>query len=863
MSAIQSQAQLGSQISQTANVVAQTALQQSQENAKYFAELKSSLADAEYSKVYSSAMLDFTKAVNDRQNKILDDNGNPTFGTLTEDIGKIGNDIYNKYSTQASPLISGRFKQSFNNVITNRQAESFAETRKQANNWMLGQAQNSYDTLSNAAIAGTPSVSAESLLEFQKQLQGYVANGVIHPAQAADMEKNFKTTVGMVRGQNLIQADPQAVMLGTAPGTDDSYLKQNGIYLDEVKKQHLNLKAQQEVARRAQEAAAAQNAAVDTLKDTYTEMNKVIENGGRLDPASIENLKNQASGLGTPKANNLVKDINILAQKAHAISQFSTLSPEQRQQVLFEYERSGNMGTAYETLKRTNDNINNNLQKDPYAYAISQNTVQGYQPLDLNGDVRGQLAKRRQDAAQIQSRYGVESSGVTKQELDAISKKMNSMAPDQQAAFLGQVVGGMGSKSLVLFRDMAKNGDRQNALIGTLVLSGREDTASKVLQGLSAIKEDKNLGLNISSDDLKKYVNNVVQSNMPETVNSAYTNDVLSMARAIYAQKATAEKDYSGTFNLNRFRDAVTEAQGGKPITVLGRPTLGGLFTSSQSKIVPPVAGMDSDGFENWIKGIRDSDIQSLGGWKGFNSGMASQLTNAKLQQYGPGTYLVMLPSKASETGYTPVLNAATGEPFKLDYRQIMDNRTGGGPVKVQQQSRNNFDAKSFVNMVDFSVAASPQETQGVVAVADVSSFVQNAYQTHKEKLAPYSSAISNSASINNINENLIKSIILTESSGNAGAVSNKGARGLMQITDGAAKDVGIKQTGTPENNIAIGTKYIAFLLNKYKGNLDLALSAYNAGMGRVKGKVPNIKETKEYVQKVKGIYSKLQQRHN
>lgn len=860
MAAIQSQQQLAAQVNQAAGTVAQTAMLQSQENAKYFEGLKASIADAEYSKVYSKAILDFTGAVNERKSKILDDKGNPTFATLSEDIGRIGNDIYNKYAAEAGPLIANRFKQSFNNVITNSQAESFATSRKQANEWILGQAATAKNALTKTAMEGSPSVSTESTLEFEKQIDGYVANGVISPTEGVSAKEDFKKSVGIVRGQNLLQLDPEALMLGTAPGTDDSYLQANGIFLDPAAKQQLNFKAQQEVARRAQEAAAAQNAAVDTMKDTYTEMNKVIENGGRLDPLQIETLSNQLDAIGTKKAADLKRDVQTLANKAHAITQFSTLGEAERREVLLEYERSGNLGTAYETLKRTDANINSNLNKDPYAYAISQQTVTNYQPFDPSGNVQEQLAKRRQDISQIRSRFGVESSGLTNQEVDALTKHMNNMAPDEVASMYGQIVGGLGAKSINLFKAMAKNGDTQNALIGVLVLSGREDVASKVLQGQAAIKNDKNLGLSVSNKDVQESLKSIMSRSMPETANTAYTNDVLSLARAIYAQKSVSEKDFSGEFDRRRFEDAVKDAQGGEPVYVMGK----GIFNRDQSKIVTPVAGMDADGFENWIKGLKDSDIQALGGWKGFTSGMAQQLPNSKLQQYGPGTYLVMVPSKASETGYTPVLNAQTGKPFVLDYKQIMDNRTAPPASKTStRQSGRAFDAKNFVKMVDFSVtgqvSAEPEvSTSG--PVAKVSGFIKNAVIASPQKLAPYKDAISNSASINNLNENLVKAIILTESMGNQGAVSHKGARGLMQITEGAAKDVGLNITGTPHNNIEIGSRYISFLLKKYKGNLDLALAAYNAGMGRVQGKVPNIKETQEYVQKVKGIFGQLNQ---
>ncbi|MFA3783870.1 transglycosylase SLT domain-containing protein [Melioribacteraceae bacterium 4301-Me] len=123
------------------------------------------------------------------------------------------------------------------------------------------------------------------------------------------------------------------------------------------------------------------------------------------------------------------------------------------------------------------------------------------------------------------------------------------------------------------------------------------------------------------------------------------------------------------------------------------------------------------------------------------------------------------------------------------------------------------------------------------------------------QRLENYSAIIIKAAKQYNIDEDLIKSVILAESSAKHNAVSPAGAKGLMQLMDSTSTQLGVRNVFNPEENILAGAKYLSSLLKDYNGNLELSLAAYNAGPNNVSkyNGVPPFEETANYIQRVKG----------
>lgn len=119
------------------------------------------------------------------------------------------------------------------------------------------------------------------------------------------------------------------------------------------------------------------------------------------------------------------------------------------------------------------------------------------------------------------------------------------------------------------------------------------------------------------------------------------------------------------------------------------------------------------------------------------------------------------------------------------------------------------------------------------------------------EKLVPI---IANAAIAHGVDPRLVHAVIRAESGYNANAVSHKGAVGLMQLIPATAARYGVTNSYDPAQNIAGGTKYLRDLLAMFKGDMELAVAAYNAGENAVirnGNKIPPYAETMAYVPKV------------
>jgi soluble lytic murein transglycosylase-like protein len=145
-----------------------------------------------------------------------------------------------------------------------------------------------------------------------------------------------------------------------------------------------------------------------------------------------------------------------------------------------------------------------------------------------------------------------------------------------------------------------------------------------------------------------------------------------------------------------------------------------------------------------------------------------------------------------------------------------------------------------------------------VVSIEPEESFIPNP-PAAREVAGPFAGLINRAAARHGVDGTLIQRVIAEESNFNPRAVSSKDALGLMQLLPETAAQYSVGDVFDPAQNIDAGTRYLKDLLEQYRGNLSLALAAYNAGPETVEryGGIPPFPETQNYVRRVmRGLHS-------
>ncbi len=191
---------------------------------------------------------------------------------------------------------------------------------------------------------------------------------------------------------------------------------------------------------------------------------------------------------------------------------------------------------------------------------------------------------------------------------------------------------------------------------------------------------------------------------------------------------------------------------------------------------------------------------------------------------------------KLIDARYNPEVSGPEIKPLGQEPKGPLDFKTVS-PISLPEKGQELTPVREEVREV-LPLEAAPRRVTQAVPVDPI--------------LAKFGQYIDEAAGETKIDSTVIASVIRAESGGDPKAVSRAGAKGLMQLIDGTARDLNVKDVFDPRENIKAGSRYLRQMLDRF-GDLDTALAAYNAGPGNVDkyGGVPPFAETKNYVQRV------------
>jgi soluble lytic murein transglycosylase-like protein len=279
------------------------------------------------------------------------------------------------------------------------------------------------------------------------------------------------------------------------------------------------------------------------------------------------------------------------------------------------------------------------------------------------------------------------------------------------------------------------------------------------------------------------------------------------------------------------------------------------------------------DGYDRHQLRQEVQKIKPSGRFSGMRKKYTSWALGASLALGGLGVPMKMFSNAAGSAGKTGEQTTSAPAPTALPAnseiardlstaQKIATQVAGGVAGGVTQVASGVTGAAQEV-----AHAVSDAPTAAVSAPAVVAKAATGAAEAVKEHFfkteVPFGQIIYQEAVKNALPPELVAAVVHTESKFIPNARSQAGAMGLMQLVPRTGRWLGASNLNDPTQNVSAGAKYLRYLTDRFNGNTQKAIAAYNAGEGNVRrfGGVPPFRETRNYVQRVQGYQSELGQR--
>lgn len=340
--------------------------------------------------------------------------------------------------------------------------------------------------------------------------------------------------------------------------------------------------------------------------------------------------------------------------KAMLAQDFSRKTSQERQLILDSLVEKA--PSEYSYFKNIDTKLTQLEKADPLLHYNRQGKIQ-LERVDYTDPQS--IRQRNYTVQELQEATGSKVPLLTSLEQKQLVAQFNEMPANQKVAVVGNMVSGLGKDSITTLNSISKKNGATLALSGQLFMDGAPEVAESIFLGQEVMTNNKEimpkeseLNLSISTNVGTAYSGNPLQR---KTVTSAI--------KAVYADLSRQEGDLSGVVDEARMEEATNMVTGGLIKYESGQWQIGG----ETSTIEPPVRGMTTDQFEDWVDALTPEDITAMGG-SNMNAKEVLRLIKEEAQLESVRVADKTYPVYIIKTEAGAVGNAEGTAPFYLEY---------------------------------------------------------------------------------------------------------------------------------------------------------------------------------------------------